>query len=180
MEQDVETTVASGKSLVFEDPEEFAIVQEIEEQEKKSDLPAATIGALPDWADIPPGLKCPRGREVIVVKLQANWTHTPWKGDRTLVVWALSDGDEKVALKRAMGDSNRAPYELAKQMIRAFDGRIVSWDPKSPDAHIENFWNEIGSKNRQIIVRLYLRLNVLSEDERRDFFENCVAVRTTG
>ncbi len=143
-------------------------------------IPNARAGGAPQWAKIPSGFKFPRGRQVAFIRFRAEWTDTPWKGDRQAIVWSLTDADEKIGLARAMGDVNRAANELSKQMLRAVDGYEVTWDGSPGPGNIDRWWTEIGGKCRQILVRVYTQLHVLSEEERTDFFENCIEVRTTG
>ena len=143
-------------------------------------MPDARAGGAPPWAKIPAGFKFPRGRQVAFLRFRAEWTDTPWKGDRQAVVWSLTDADEKIGLGRAMGDVNRAANELSKQMLRAIDGHEAVWDGTPGPGNVDRWWTEIGGKCRQILVRVYTQLHVLSEEERTDFFENCIEVRTTG
>jgi hypothetical protein len=42
------------------------------------------------------------------------------------------------------------------------------------------FWQELGAKGRDVIMRLYLRLHVIAPEEQADFFENCVGRVRTG
>lgn len=144
------------------------------------EIPDARAGGAPPWAKIPAGFKFPRGRQVAFLRFRAEWTDTPWKGDRQAIVWTLTDADEKVALGRATGDVNRAASELSKQMLRAIDGHEVDWGGTPGPGNVDRWWTEIGGKCRQILVRVYTQLHVLSEEERADFFENCIEVRSTG
>lgn len=135
----------------------------------------------PEWALIPPApFRFPRGIEAFFVRVRADLTHARGKGDRILVVWGLSDGDEKLAFQRALSDSNRAITELAKQTIRAIDGHPADWSGRSGPGNVDQLWRELGGKGRGQIVRLYTQLHVYDASEQADFFENCVASVTTG
>jgi len=143
-------------------------------------LPEARAGGAPAWVEIPANFKFPRGRQVAFVRFRASWTDTPEKGERQAILWALTDADEKVALSRAMGDVNRAANELAKQMVRAVDGHVADWSGEPGPANIDRWWNEIGARCRGMLVRIFTQLHVLNEEERKDFFESCIALRTAG
>lgn len=154
---------------------------ESDEQSAALGLPEASTEGAPQWVKIPKGMKFPRGAPVVFIQFRAHLTASPSKGDRQAILWPLSDGDEKAAYQRAMSDPNRAPGQLAKQMVRSIDGHEVDWSG-SPDhpGNIDRFWNEIGGRYRTQLIRLYTKLHILNEEEQRDFFENCVAVRTAG
>lgn len=145
-----------------------------------AELPAARPGGAPAWVKIPEGFKFPRGRQVAFIKFKADWTDTPDKGERQCILWSLTDADEKMALVRARGDVNRAASELAKQMVRALDGFSADWSGNPGSGNIDTWWNEIGGRCRGMLVRIFTQLHVLSEDERTDFFENCIELRTAG
>lgn len=157
-----------------------ADVKEAGKERAFAPLPDARAGGAPAWATIPGGLKFPRGRQVAFIRFLAAWTDTPQKGDRQCIVWGLTDVDEKIALSRAIGDPNRAAGELSKQMIRSIDGLQVDWSGDDNPANIDTWWREIGGKCRQMLIRIYTQLHVLSEDDRRTFFESCIELRTTG
>lgn len=143
-------------------------------------IPDARAGGKPPWAKCPVGMKFPRGRQVAFLKLLPQWTDAPHKGERQCIIWGLTDIDEKLAFGRSMGDVNRAMGELTKQMIRAIDGVVVDWSGNPGVGNIDLWWREIGGKCRQILTRVYTQMNVLSEDDRKHFFESCIEVRTTG
>lgn len=137
---------------------------------------------LPEWATMPEGLKVPPGRQVHALRFRSEWTDVPGKGDRHCIVWNLSDAEERIALKRSGGGDEPVSMatELAKQMIRAIDGHKADWSGVAGPGNIDVFWREIGSKCRQLVVRWYTQTHMLSDAERADFFENCVASRTAG
>ena len=136
---------------------------------------------LPDWVVMPPDLTIPPGRTVGFLRFRAPWTDCPEKGDRQCIVWNLSDMDERIAIKRTtMGDSMQLAGELSKQMIRAIDGVKVNWAAVKGPGCIDEFWKEIGSKCRQMVIRWYTQNHSLTDTEQADFFENCAVVRTMG
>ena len=143
-------------------------------------LPAASGGDVPEWVLVPKDLKVPRGRQVVFIRIRAAWTDTPEKGERQCICWTLSDGDEKLATDRCNGQSGRASSEYTKQMLRAVDGCMASWMRARGPGAIDEFWSEIGSKGRNLLMRTYTKLHLADDDEVRDFFENCIAVRTSG
>jgi hypothetical protein len=154
----------------------------------RPELPEAEARGAPPWVKIPNGFKFPRGRQVLFLKFRAEWTDAPWKGDeltgldgkwRQCICWPISIGDKKVAFGRAKSDPNRASDELTLQMIRAIDGREVKWDGL-PEGRVEDWWNEIGERCRNLLTKVFLQLHSLDRSQQQDFFENCIAVRTTG
>jgi len=140
-----------------------------------------TALAAPPWAKVPPApFRFPRGVEVAFVRIRGELTAARQKGDRVLIIWGLSDGDEKLAVMRSMSDSNRVITEMAKQTIRAVDGHPADWTGKPGPGNIDQVWRELGGKGRGQIVRLYTQLHVFDAAEQADFFENCVALVATG
>lgn len=181
-------TDGDGSEIVLEDDLET-------EEEKQAParfafrMPAASDDRPPRWVRIPKGLRFPKGRQAVFIRFKAEWTDVPWKGHalvdekgtwRQCIAWALTDADEKMALGRAMSDANRAPGQLAKQMIRAVDGYQADWSGSPGEGSIDAWWTEIGGRCRTQLIRLYTQLHMLSEDEQKDFFETCIAVRSTG
>jgi hypothetical protein len=142
------------------------------------------MAGAPAWAKpMPPGLVVPQGRLVVFVRFRKEWTDNPYKGARQCVLWPISAGDKRFAIGRAMGDSNRAADELAKQMIRAFDDsedsamRVIDDAGTGDGGQIEVFWNEIGERCRGLLVRAFSQLHYLKTGEMADFLDNCIAVR---
>lgn len=133
---------------------------------------------LPDWATLPAGMKTPAGWQVWFLRFPANLTNNPGKGDRTCILWNLSEADEKLAAKRARGDGLRVIDECAKQMIRAVDGVKADWSGASGPGSVASFWSELGGKGRHQIKGLYLRTHTMSPEENAAFFERGVVVRT--
>lgn len=143
-------------------------------------IPAAVGDDIPEWALVPKDLRVPKGRQVIFIRIRAAITDTPEKGERQAICWSLSDGDEKMATDRCEGKAGRASSEYTKQMIRAVDGVIVSWMRTRGPGSLDEFWSEIGSKGRNLLMRTYSKLHLADDEEVRDFFEHCIAVRTSG
>lgn len=142
--------------------------------------------SIPEWASLPDNLKIPPGRQVMFLRFKANWTQNRTLGDRHCVIWSLSTADEQHATSRAQGNHARFMSECAKQMIRAFDGKIVDWTGASKKAldasgrsRVDQFWEEIGPKCRSQITAMYMKLHHLSMEDEADFFTSCVAVRST-
>lgn len=143
-------------------------------------LPEPAGDEVPDWVVLPAQMKAPRGRQVVFLRFPPALTAAPEKGERQCIVWSLSDGEEKLANDRTNGSSARAPSEFTKQMIRAVDGVMVDWSKARGPGSLDEFWREVGPKGRNLLMRIYTQLHLASEEETRDFFEHCVAVRTVG
>jgi hypothetical protein len=159
-------------------PDEDLDPEATTEAPQKPMLPASGGDDVPEWAVVPGALKVPKGRQVVFLRFPSAMTDSPLKGERQCICWSLSDGEEKMANDRTGGSSARAPAEFTKQMIRAVDGIVVDWGkPKGPGS-VDEFYREIGPKCRNLLMRVYTQLHLASEDETRDFFESCVAVRT--
>jgi len=153
------------------------------------DVPQATTGGAPKWVVIPADLKFPRGRQAIFLRFRSEWTDTPWIGDpiegetgkwRQCICWTISIGDKTLGLNRAKQDPNRVADELSKQMIRAIDGHTVKWDGTPGPGNVEQWWAQMGERVRMLVSKVFLQLHMMKREELRDFFENCVAVRSTG
>lgn len=146
-----------------------------EVEEGKPLTPAQNLAQLRERA-IPKGdFPMPAGWVVFILRFRASTTNTPKKGDRTCVLWNLSDTDEKLAARRANGVGIRLIDEMAKGMIRAFDGKKAD-----NFQDIGKFWTEIGGKNRTQIKTIYLRNHTMSPEENTDFFEHCIVSLTAG
>lgn len=147
----------------------------------EDDAAQEPVNGIPDWVIIPQGFKMPTGgRTVSFIKFRAEWTDTPGKGDRQCIIWNLNGADEKLAIARSRGDHMRLMAELTKQMVRAVDGHKVNWSGKGGPGNVDLWYDAIGAKCRQIIQNHYVKTHALTEEERTDFFENCIAVRTAG
>jgi hypothetical protein len=135
---------------------------------------------VPSWVNIPANFKPPKGQQVIFLKFKAEWTANPSKGERQAIAWPVSVMEEKNALSRARGDVLRSIDELAKAMVKFIDGVPVDWTGTNPEGNIDQWWNEVGPKCRNVLHRIYTQTHNLTDDEHADFFENCIAVRTVG
>jgi hypothetical protein len=156
---------------------------------RMEDLPPRQVGetmeeaaardpeGIPEWVKFPPKMKIPPGKEVGFMQFRAKWTDKPHLGDRQVIMWSLSDADEKLAMKRTRGEHMRTITEAAKQCIRAIDGVSANWTGAFVLGNVDTFWNEIGGKCRQLIVNYYLKTHTLEAAEQLDFFANCLAVR---
>jgi hypothetical protein len=130
---------------------------------------AVDDGAIPEWVILPDGFAAPPEAQVYFCRFIAKNTARPSKGDRQCILWPLSYADEKAAHKRAAGESGRVIFELAKQMIRVVDGKKVDWS-RGRLANVESFWDDIGSKYRQILSGIYYKAHNLDGKELTDFF----------
>ena len=132
----------------------------------------------PAWfprGKIPQGMRFPRNITVTFICVPADQTAARGKGDRYLILWELNEPDEKLAHGRGMGDGVRTVSELAKQMIRGFDGMHPSWaGPGTPDS-IDTLWQDLGAKGRGLLRRLYTQINQFDEAALTDFFEKRIA-----
>ncbi len=135
--------------------------------------------AIPDWVVLPPDLKVPPGKQLAFLLFRAKWTDKPSKGDRQVILWPLSDADEKLALKRTRGEAMRTLGELSKQMIRAIDGVKADWTGNASTGNVERLWDELGSKCRGLIQNYYAKTHQLAEEDKQDFFLNCLVVRNS-
>ncbi len=147
-------------------------------------LPAIRDGGPPENFPVPAGLIIPRERSVVYAWLRARWTPQPnvgisrpgYEGKwRCFIAWELTDGEERVALKRVLGEPERTRGELAKQMIRAVDGYKADWaaDNRNPGG-IDNWWTTVGPKCRAIIMGIYDRMHHMGAADQIDFFESCI------
>jgi hypothetical protein len=139
-------------------------------------------GRAPAWAQVPAGLKIPKGTTVWFLRFREEWTTTPQKGERQCILWPLTLADELLAIERAKSheSQSRLNHEFAKQMIRAVDGHRVNWDGLPGPGSIDVWWREVGPKVRQQIQRLWMQLHSFDQREQQDFFESCIASVATG
>jgi hypothetical protein len=170
-------------SIVLDEEPEATVEPEAESAEAAKPapkIPEAQGDDVPDWVIMPKHLKVPRGKQIVFLRFPASLTDTPSKGDRQCIAWSLTDGEEKLAADRCDGKPNRAAAEYSKQMLRAVDGVVVDWSKPRGPGSVDEFWREIGPKGRNILMRVYTQMHLASDEELRDFFEQCVAVRTAG
>lgn len=170
----MEDEMEQAKEETVDDVEARAAAKAIAgDDEKPWRIPKPT--SWPAWCPpIPTGVKIPKGRLAFPMRFREHLTDAPWKGERSFVLWSLSPGDEKLAYSRARGDAARGAAELAKQMIRVVDG-VPATDVRGDAGSVDEFWNEIGGKCRQFLIKWYVQTHVMNEEEQTDFFENCVA-----
>ncbi len=138
---------------------------------------------IPPWVKLPEekNFKMPgKGRLVWFMRFRARLTDAPHKGERQCILWSLTEEDEKIAITRTWGNNALIPAEMGKMMIRAVDGRAVNWDGNPTPASGKHFWREIGAAYRQMIINNYLMTHTLKLEDRVDFFDDCLAVRTVG
>ena len=141
-------------------------------------LAFVTTVPRPSWFRVPEGFAPPAGRQLTFLLFRGAWTDSPGKGDRTCILWNLTEADEKLALKRTRGEAMRTLDELAKQCVRVVDGHAADWTGKQGPGSVERWWREVGSKCRQQVKNHYVKTHTLDASETADFFTNCVAVRT--
>lgn len=139
-------------------------------------LPAPSGGEIPDWVVLPAGMKFPRGLPVLFLRFRARYYEAMGE-DRQAIVWPINVADQKLAYSRSNNDTNRAIDELTKQMIRVVDGHRVNWDGLPGPGNVDQWWDQIGGANRNILHRIFTQLHVPSREQVADFFENCVAVK---
>lgn len=166
--------------LMVDEPVAEPAVDAEKAEPVRAALPAASGDDVPDWVVIPKDLRIPKGRQVFFLRFPATMTDTPLKGERQAIVWTLTDGDERLANDRCEGRAARASTEYTKQMIRAVDGSVATFMRPSGPGSVDEFWREIGGKGRNLLMQLYSRLHLASDEETQHFFENCIAVRTAG
>lgn len=112
------------------------------------------------------------------MRFRAEWTDAPQKGDRVMVLWSLTEAEEKLAYKRSGDDTRSTIAELSKQSIRAIDGCKADWTRASVPGAVHILWNDLGTRCRQQIMNWYLKSHTLTSEQQQDFFVNCFAVRS--
>jgi len=167
-------TAADGPSAVREEKEEAQVDFKLPAPQASRKIPEFARGKVPKE------LRLPRGLQVVCVSIPKELTPRPDLGDRVLLLWELSEGDEKLAVMRAMGDGARVGAEFAKQMVRAIDGHVARWDGMPGPGSVDALWREIGAKGRNLLMKIYVQINQPNRDELQRFFERCVAVVPMG
>ncbi len=169
------------KNLALTDEDQAALNEKkAEDDEGPEEVPVnepVRADGAPEWAQFPPDMAVPEGRELGFILFRASWMDEKKKGDRNIILWSLTDADEKLALKRVRGEQARTLGEMAKQMIRSIDGVKADWTGKVGPGNVERFWNDIGAKCRGLVANYYLKTHALAPEERADFFMNCLVVR---
>ena len=176
-----EAEVAAQESDTFKEVGEDEDPKVKTKDKSPSDFPVSKDpSALPEWVSFPQGFRIPPGKEITFLYFKSSWTDRPDKGDRWILMWPLSDADEKLAIKRTRGESGRTLSEMTKGTIRLIDGKRADWTG-NVDAvvaySVDRFWDELGSKCRQMVTTIYLKTHSLSREEQADFLENCVIIR---
>lgn len=140
--------------------------------------------AIPPWVVFPPDFKVPAGKIVYFIRLRSSWTDTPKLGDRIVIAWSITDGEEDMALSRCNGKGYRVITESTKQMIRCIDGKRAAFpgarDPKYEVYDVNRFYREIGSKCRSLLETIFRQMHTLNNDELVDFFQSCMVTRSVG
>lgn len=147
----------------------------------------------PDFVTIPEGAKMPAGWIVTFVRIRGAHTNMPKGGDRWCALWNLTEGDEKLAMKRARGEAGRVIDEFAKQTIRLLgrvadpskqvegEGYMADWGGSlSTPGSVDRFWNEIGGKYRHVLKSIYLKNHTFDTKEHVRFFAQDVSPRSVG
>lgn len=143
--------------------------------------PDESVSETPEWAKLPPGLKLPKaGCTVAYLRVPAQWTTDPSKGDRWCCCWVIGETEERLAYQRARGDMHRSISELAKATIRVVDGNKADWSGTKKPGDVSEFWTAIGPKGRQMVRNYYVRTHTVSEEEQLAFFSQHFAVVTVG
>lgn len=158
---------------------EAAAEREVEEVDEEPEAPPAKeADAVPAWCKLPSPFSPPPGRQVLFIRFLAKWTEVPSLGDRTCVLWPLTEADEKLAMKRTRGDAMRTLDEMTKQCIRVVDGHPADWTGHEGPGSVSRFWRDIGAKCRQRLREQYIATHTMNTEESVAFFESCIAVRT--
>jgi hypothetical protein len=137
--------------------------------------------AIPDWVVLPDGFELPAVPDICFMRFRSKWTRAPQLGDRVIVLWPLTFADERLATKRAQGDSSLIVTYQALQCVRLIDGMRADWTgrPKPGISYSTmKFVDEVGKKCRHMVENYYAKVHMLDGDELADFFGNCFALRT--
>lgn len=141
---------------------------------------SAVVTGAPEWAIIPPDLVIPKGVEVAFMRIpivrdrmgEGDNAVTP---EMQIIIWELGVRDERFARARAsMPGGERIVEEMAKQMIRCIDGKVVSW---GNPLMVESAWEKMGAKYRNLLGAWYMKAHQLDDEERLDFFANRVVAQ---
>ena len=163
--------------------------EDVAEQPGTADQPkrVTDTAGRPAWCKpFPPNFQVPKGKSLVFMRFRAEWTETPHLGERQCVCWGITVGEEYIADKRADERGTRAIPERAKLGIRlvatgdAATLLPVDASKSVAEADVDIFWEQIGLKCRTLLTNSFIQTHSLSEDQRRDFFENCIEVRSAG
>lgn len=133
---------------------------------------------LPEWAAeaLPVDMKIPPDTQVTFIRFKGEWTRRKSKGDRILVLWPITVKEEKIAYKRARGDSSEVVDQLTMMSIRCIDGVKVTPERHAMDCG--QLWMDLGIACVQMLRNWYARTHSLPMEQKMDFFGNCIAVRS--
>lgn len=129
---------------------------------------------LPEWAVMPPDLVVPPDRTVYFVRFKAEWTLARSKGDRVIILWPITVKEEKLAYKRARGESAEVMDQLSSMAIRAVDGNALK--PATHAAACAKLYEELGLKCVAQLRNWYARNHALGGEQLLDFYGSCIAV----
>lgn len=135
---------------------------------------------LPDWVKVPSGegFRFPKNKRVFFIRIKAEWCDAINKGDRVVICWTLTDAEENMAVKRALGDSTRTYKEMSKLMIRAIDGAKTDWSGNPGPGNIARFWDEIGPVGRNLLINVFHKTHGPKASDIFDFFRSCFVSRS--
>lgn len=141
---------------------------------------AVNPAGAPPWCPLPPDFRIPVGKNVTFMRFRADWTDAPAMGERTVVVWPLTDTEMLLANQLARNDDNRTLEEMAKMSIRCIDGKHPdrTGNPAVGTIAVNTFWTQIGEKCRRQIKVNHVKTHTLTTEEQLDFFTSCFVVRT--
>jgi hypothetical protein len=140
----------------------------------------------PEWFVMPPNGIPPvvkPGTPVAYVRMHARLTADPSRGERQCMLSLLRVKDQDQAHQRMRGvsDPMKAAAEYTKGCIRVIDGHLADWGtPLTPPAGVDIFWEEIGPAYRQRLTEWYLATHQMRQEDRLDFFTNCIDDRVAG
>lgn len=171
----------SNEDLEIQEMSEEAAEAVLAGNEPEEEHPDAT-SSVPEWANIPKGLKLPRpGCSVAFMRIPAAWTTDPAKGDRWCACWQIGETEERLAYQRSRNDMQRSVNELSKATIRIVDGHKADWSGvATKPGSVSEFWSAIGPKGRHMIRNYYVRTHTVSDEEVLDFFSNHFVNMTVG
>ena len=122
---------------------------------------AESAAALHERAQPKPKPARPMFRFTIPVKLQG-------QGVTEVGLVQLTSNEELQATKRAVNDTHRLAYELAKESLREVDGNPVG----AADGSIDAVWKDMHPKIRTLIMTAYGELHAPEKDEIDSFLQS--------
>ena len=179
-------TPAAGPRAVQDGPGDGGGEEPPEDGEKGVQAPPRPRTGHPEWFVMPQGgmpAAIRPGTPVAYVRMHARLTSDPGKGERQCMVSLLRVKDQDFAHQRLRGSQEpmRAVAEYAKGCIRVIDGHLADWGtPLTAPAGVELFWEDIGPAYRQQLINWYLATHQMKQEDRLDFFANCIDDRVAG